>query len=397
MRTALIVAGGKGERLGRDGGKQLTCIAGEPVLSHTLRVFEECALVEAVVVVTDPERVAEYRAVAVDPVGSTKVVAVVPGGASRADSVRSGLSAVPGATSVIIVHDGARPLVTPATIAGAIEMLEQDEECAGVVVGHPSYDTLKQVDALGVVVGTPDRAAIWPAQTPQVFRAQALQDAYEQAAHTGWAGTDDASFVEHSGGKVRMFAGPQDNVKITVPEDLPMAEALLNARKGQAGMDGLRIGTGYDVHVLAEGRPLVLGGVTIPHERGLTGHSDADVLVHALMDAIAGALREGDIGRLFPDTDPRYAGASSVGLLREVAALMRDSGFRLVDADTVLVLEQPRIAPYREAMRTEIARALDVDVARVGVKATTTEGLGFAGRKEGVAAHAVVLLERRTL
>lgn len=160
-------------------------------------------------------------------------------------------------------------------------------------------------------------------------------------------------------------------------------------------MDGLRIGAGYDVHALVEGRPLVLGGVTIPHECGLTGHSDADVLVHALMDAIVGALREGDIGRLFPDTDPRYAGASSVGLLREVAALMRDRGFRLLDADTVLVLERPRIAPYREAMRTEIARALDVDVAHVGVKATTTEGLGFAGRKEGVAAHAVVLLERR--
>jgi 2-C-methyl-D-erythritol 2,4-cyclodiphosphate synthase len=265
----------------------------------------------------------------------------------------------------------------------------------GVVVGHPSYDTLKQVDGLGVVVATPDRATIWSAQTPQVFRAQALRDAYEQAARAGWTGTDDASFVEHSRGKVRVFAGPRDNVKITVPEDLPVVEALLRARKGQAGMDGLRIGAGYDVHALAEGRPLVLGGVTIPHERGLTGHSDADVLVHALMDAIVGALREGDIGRLFPDTDPRYAGASSVGLLREVAALMRDRGFRLVDADTVLVLEQPRIAPYREAMRTEIARALDVDVARVGVKATTTEGLGFAGRKEGVAAHAVVLLERR--
>jgi len=298
-------------------------------------------------------------------------------------------------TSVIIVHDGARPLVTAATIAGAIEMLEQDADCAGVVVGHPAYDTLKQVDGLDLVVATLDRATIWSAQTPQIFRAQALRDAYEQAASTGWTGTDDASFVEHSGGTVRVFAGPRDNMKITVPEDLQVAETLLRARKAEAGMDGLRIGVGYDVHAFAEGRPLVLGGVTIPHESGLAGHSDADVLIHALMDAIAGALREGDIGRLFPDTDPTYAGASSIGLLREVAALMREKGFRLVDADTVLVLEQPRIAPYREAMRTEIARTLDVDVARVGVKATTTEGLGFAGRKEGVAAHAVVLLERR--
>ncbi|HHJ98867.1 MAG TPA: 2-C-methyl-D-erythritol 2,4-cyclodiphosphate synthase, partial [Actinobacteria bacterium] len=297
-------------------------------------------------------------------------------------------------TSVFVVHDGARPLVTPATIAGAIEMLERDDGCAGVVVGHPSYDTLKQVDDLDVVVATPDRATIWSAQTPQVFRAQTLRDAYERAAHTGWTGTDDASFVEHAGGRVRVFAGPRDNVKITVPEDLRVAEALLQAREGRAGMDSLRVGTGYDVHAFTDGRALVLGGVTIPYERGLAGHSDADVLVHALMDAIVGALREGDIGRLFPDTDPRYSGASSVGLLREVAALMRERGFRLVDADTVLVLEEPRIAPYRESMRMEIARALDVDVERVGVKATTTEGLGFAGRKEGVAVHAVALLER---
>ena len=394
MRTAIIVAGGKGERLGRDEGKQLAHIGGEPVLSHTLRVFDACDLIDAIVVVTDPGRVAEYGSVAVDPVGSAKVVAVVPGGLSRSDSVRSGLSAAPGSTGVIVVHDGARPLVTPATITGAIEMLERDDECAGVVVGHPSYDTLKQVDDLDVVVATPDRATIWSAQTPQVFRAQALRDAYERAAHTGWTGTDDASFVEHAGGRVRVFAGPRDNVKITVPEDLRVAEALLRAREGRAGMDSLRVGTGYDVHAFTDGRALVLGGVTIPYERGLAGHSDADVLVHALMDAIVGALREGDIGRLFPDTDPRYSGASSVGLLREVAALMRERGFRLVDADTVLVLEEPRIAPYREAMRAGIARALDVDVERVGVKATTTEGLGFAGRKEGVAAHAVALLER---
>lgn len=394
MRTAIIVAGGKGERLGRDGGKQLARIAGQPVLSHTLRVFDECLLVDAVVVVVDPGRVEEYRSAAIDPVGSAKIVAVVPGGPSRADSVRSGLSATPDTSSVIIVHDGARPLVTPATIAGAIEVLEDDESCAGVVVGHPSYDTLKQVDRLDTVVATPDRAAIWSAQTPQVFRADALREAYERAAQSGWTGTDDASFVEHAGGRVRLFAGPRDNVKITVPEDVPVAEALLRARKGQVTMDALRIGAGYDVHAFAEGRPLVLGGVTIPHERGLAGHSDADVLVHALMDAIVGALREGDIGRLFPDTDPRYAGASSIGLLGEVAGLMREKGFRLVDADTVLVLEEPRIAPHRDAMRARIARALEVDVDRIGVKATTTEGLGFTGRKEGVAAQAMVLLER---
>ena len=392
MITAIVVAGGTGERLGREGGKQLALVARSPVLAHALDAFVRCDRIDAVVVVAHPQRIAEYRRAAVEPLDSPKIIAVVPGGETRMASVRAGLEAVPAASGIILVHDGARPLVTAELVGAAIAELEREPRLAGVVVGHPSYDTLKTVGPDREVLSTPDRAAIWAAQTPQVFRADALREAYRRAEAEGWTGTDDASLVEHAGGRVRMFVGPRDNMKVTVPEDLPVVDRILRSRRGESFVDDIRVGMGYDVHAFAEGRPLVLGGVTIPHTRGLAGHSDADVLVHALMDAILGALREGDIGRLFPDTDQAYAGISSIELLRRVAALMRERGFALLDADMVLILEQPKIAPHREAMRECVARALGVDVTGVGIKATTTERLGFTGREEGVAAQAVVLL-----
>lgn len=351
--------------------------------------------VDAMVVVVHPERVDEYRQHAVDASGASKVLEVVPGGATRMESVRAGLAAAPADSTVILVHDGARPLVSSQLIDEVIDRLECDRSLDGVVVGHPSYDSLKVVDAHGHVSGSADRAAIWAAQTPQVFRTEALRKAYDRAGVEGWEGTDDASIVERAGGQVVMHAGPRDNIKVTVPEDLLAVDRLLRARGGELAVESMRIGLGYDVHGFADDRPLVLGGVSIPWGRGLAGHSDADVLVHALMDAILGAMREGDIGGLFPDTDPQYAGISSIDLLNRVAHLMRTKGYELHDADTVLVLEEPKIAPYREAMRSTIAEALGVDVQHVGVKATTTEKLGFTGRGEGVAAHAVVLVRHR--
>lgn len=394
MITAVIVAGGTGERLGRQGGKQLARIAGLPVLAHTIRAFEDAARVDRIVVVAHPDRVEEYREHAVEASGAVKVIGIVPGGATRLGSVRSGLAATPAESSIILVHDGARPLVRPDLIDAAIVALEEDGSLDGVVVGHPSYDTLKVVGADQCILETADRSVIWAAQTPQVFRAHVLRRAYERASAEGWAGTDDASFVERIGGRVAMYCGPRDNMKVTVPEDLDVADTLIRLRKGEQAMDEVRIGLGHDVHAFAEDRALVLGGVRIPHERGLAGHSDADVLVHALMDAILGAMRAGDIGRLFPDTDPAYAGISSIELLRSVARLMRERGYELLDADTILVLEEPKIAPHRDAMRSAMAEALNVDMGRVGVKATTTEKLGFTGRGEGVAADAVVLMRR---
>ncbi|MDI6901229.1 MAG: 2-C-methyl-D-erythritol 4-phosphate cytidylyltransferase [Anaerosomatales bacterium] len=228
MNAAIIVAGGEGTRLGRDGGKQLAPVAGAPVLAHTVRAFEAASAIDVIIVVAHPLRLGEYEA-AVAGVAS-KLQAVVGGGDSRQESVAAGLESLPAETRVVAIHDGARPLVRPAVIDEAIRVLLEDPSAAGVVVGHPSYDTVKSVDADGYVERTEDRDRLWAAQTPQVFRAGALRAAYAAAARDGFAGTDDASLIEHDGGRVRLVLGPRDNIKVTVPEDLVVVDRLLAAR-----------------------------------------------------------------------------------------------------------------------------------------------------------------------
>lgn len=230
MNAAVIVAGGTGERSGLSSGKQLATVAGSPVLAHTLRVFDRCEAVDEIVVVVHPERIEEYRREAVDPLGSTKVRAVVGGGSTRQQSVAAGLAAVSHEADLIGVHDGARPLITAELVTTMFQTLAAKPSLAGLVVGHPSYDTLKAVDAQRRVLGTQDRSALWAAQTPQVFRAAALRDAYQRADAEDFTGTDDASLVERLGGAVEMFPGPRDNIKVTVPEDLLVVERLLTLR-----------------------------------------------------------------------------------------------------------------------------------------------------------------------
>lgn len=230
MNVAVIVAGGTGERSGLSSGKQLAKVAGQPVLAHTLRAFDACDAVDAIVVVVHPERIDEYVRQAIAPLGSAKVLATVPGGETRQLSMAAGLAAVPAEAAFIAIHDGARPLVEPPLIASVFTALAADEALAGLVVGHPSYDTLKSVDASGRILGTPDRDGLWAAQTPQVFRAGALREAYDRARAEGYAGTDDASLVERLGMPVGMFPGPRDNLKVTVPEDLLIIERLLALR-----------------------------------------------------------------------------------------------------------------------------------------------------------------------
>lgn len=237
MNAAIIVAGGSGERTGLGNGKQLALLGGRPVLQHTVAAFDACAAIDEIVVVVHPDRVDEYRAVAVDPVGSGKIAAVVAGGETRQASVAAGLAAVSTSADVVCVHDGARPLITPDVIADALQMLHATPELAGVVVGHPAYDTLKSVDAGAGITGTLDRSRIWVAQTPQVFRAQSLRAAYAAAEADGFVGTDDASLVERMGDALAMVAGPRDNVKITVPEDVLLVEQMLKAR-GEETSDG---------------------------------------------------------------------------------------------------------------------------------------------------------------
>lgn len=392
--VAIIVAGGTAERFGSSSGKQLAMVAGLPLLGHTLRAFDAASSVGLIVVVCPPDRVDEFERTAVEAAVLATGHAVVAGGLTRQESVRNGLSAIPGhrPESVIVVHDGARPLVTSELIDGAVATLLAEEDLCGLVVGHPAYDTIKTVVDRRIVA-TPDREGFWIAQTPQLFRRRPFEAAHAAAERRGFLGTDDAAVMEADGGLVWTYPGPRENLKVTVAEDLAIVEAVLSLKREREMTGSLRIGIGYDVHRFAAERPLVLGGVEIPHHVGLAGYSDADVLVHALIDALLGAVREGDIGHHFPDTDPAYAGISSMTLLERTAALVRDRGWLLVDADCVLVLEQPKIAAYRERMRRELADRLGVELDRVGVKATTTEGLGFTGREEGVAAQAVVLLQ----
>ena len=253
----------------------------------------------------------------------------------------------------------------------------------------PVKDTLKRTDEKGYILDTPDRAGLWRVQTPQVFDRAALCAAMEQALSEGWDFTDDCQLMEKAGHPVRLVTGLDTNLKLTTPEDIRLAQAIMNIDKEDKGM---RIGHGYDVHKLVEDRLLILGGVTIPYEKGLLGHSDADVLTHAVMDALLGAAALGDIGKLFPDNDPAYAGADSVALLRRVVERVAEEGYRIGNIDATILCQRPKLAPHIPQMREILAAACGVDTTCISVKATTEEGLGFTGSGEGIAAHCVCLL-----
>jgi len=366
--------------------KQFLPLAGRPILSHSLEAFERCAEVDSVVVVVAPGQEGRCRAEVTGPGGFGKACAVVPGGKERQDSVREGLLALDASVEVVAVHDGARPLVLPEQIDAVVSAARRD---GAAVLATPVTDTVKEV-AEHRVQQTLDRSRLWSVQTPQAFRLERIRSAHEAAREAAYLGTDDTVLVERLGHPVTIVPGRRDNIKLTTPEDLAMAEGILR-RRGDP-VDEARIGQGYDVHQLVEGRPLVLGGVQVPFERGLFGHSDADVLSHAVADALLGAVGEGDIGRHFPDTDPAYAGISSLVLLSKVAGLVSSARCRVTNIDATVMAERPRLAPHIPEMVRNIADSLGVPHTRVSVKATTTEGLGFVGRGEGIAALAVAMV-----
>ena len=386
MVYAILLAAGSGRRMGDVLPKQFLSLAGRPVLVHALAAFERARQVDRVVLVSLPDRVDRCREM-VRRWGIRKVTAVVKGGAQRQDSVAQGLGAVPDDASVIAVHDGARPLILPGQIDAVID-LARDKGSA--VLGAPVTDTVKEVEN-GRVLQTLDRSRMWRVQTPQAFRASILRRAHDAAARSGYVGTDDTSLVERVNAPVHVVTGREDNLKITAQEDLALAESILRSRAGSANTN-LRAGQGYDVHRLTAGRPLILGGVKVPFDRGLQGHSDADVISHAVADAILGAMGLGDIGGHFPDSDPAYAGISSLVLLKRVSGLVSDAGAEIVNVDATIIAQRPKLAPYIIDMRKKMAGALGIPVERVSVKATTTEGLGFAGAEEGIAAQAVALV-----
>ncbi len=379
----VLVAAGRGGRVGLPYNKVFHKVAGRSVLSRCLDVLSKSGYYDGAVLVLSASDLPLYEALVHAEGACPLVKHVARGGDCRQASVRNGLLRVPEDAQTISIHDAARALVPDAVLR---ETLASAIEYGSGVAATQVTDTIKRVNADGLAVETPDRASLRAVQTPQAFRADWIRSAHEKAAHDGHEATDDAALVERYVGPVRLCTSEQGgkNVKLTTMEDLHMREARL-------GAGAPRVGHGYDVHRLVEGRKCILCGVDVPHEKGLLGHSDADVATHALMDALLGACALGDIGRHFPDTDPRYKGADSIALLREVASLIAVAGCAVANVDLTIVCERPKLGPHVEAMRQRVAEALDVSVGAVNIKATTTEGLGFAGRGEGIEAHAVAI------
>ena len=384
MRTgnyAVVVAAGRGVRMGAAVNKVLLPLCGEPVIRHAVRAFCEADKIDGVVVVASSDETEQMRAALC---GLEKVCAIVPGGSTRQESVKNGLDALPKEARIALVHDGARPLISRELIARCIR---QTEDCGSAVVCTPVTDTVK-VEKDGCVVRTLDRSQLRAVQTPQCFCAGELKAAYEAAARDGVSVTDDASVMEHAGHSVHLLESSEVNFKLTTPEDLRRAEDIIGERRFMQRLP--RTGFGYDVHKLASGRRLILCGKEIPWEKGLDGHSDADVAVHALMDALLGAACLGDIGRLYPDNDPAFEGADSMKLLADVLRRVKDAGYAVVHADVTIVAQKPKLMPYMDEMRRNLENAMAG--AQVNVKATTTERLGFEGRGEGISAQAVATI-----
>lgn len=387
--AVVIVAAGRGARAGRElrAGrhpvpKQYALLAGQPVLTHVIAAFEACPGIDSISVVIHPDDRDLYDAAT--PRQATRLAAPVIGGTTRQDSVRNGLASLKAASpDVVLIHDAARPFVTPEIVARILAALETHQ---GAIAAEPLADTLKRDGGSGVVAGTVARAGLWKAQTPQGFHFGAIHAAHSRAAAEGRHDfTDDAAIAEWAGIDVALVPGTARNFKITTPEDMAMAEQLLEAR---APALETRTGTGFDVHAFCPGDHVWLAGVRIPHDRALDGHSDADAPLHALTDALLGAIGDGDIGQHFPPTDPAWKGAASHLFVEDAARRIASRGGRITNVDLTILCEEPRIGPHREAMRKAISTMLGIDPSRVAVKATTTERLGFTGRKEGIAALA---------
>ena len=383
--SAVLVAAGSSTRMGFD--KLSFDLGGETVLHRSIRAFDQCPQIGEIVLVAGKNRAfVEQQAV-----GCTKPVQIVAGGATRAESAKNGVLAAHG--ELVAVHDAARPFVSPAVIAA---VLEAAARCGAAAPAVPVKDTIKQavpgdgktVPEACLVHSTPDRSTLYAVQTPQCFdRTQYLAALQELDAEKARLVTDDCSLFELTGRSVQLTQGDYANLKIATREDLP--------RPVQKEETRMRIGHGYDVHRLVEGRKLILGGVEIPFEKGLLGHSDADVLAHAVMDAVLGAAALGDIGQHFPDNDPAYAGADSLELARHVARILSEHGYRVENIDATILCQRPKLAPHIPAMRANLAAAFGLPVDAVSVKATTEEHLGFTGEGLGIAAHAVALIEKR--
>ena len=359
-------------------------ILGESVLFRSVKAFEESRLVDSIVVVSREDEVEWAREELKD---FLKICAIVPGGKTRAESAKIGFAAIPESSTFVAIHDAARCLITKENIKAVAEAAFA---YGAATAATALTDTVKQMGEDGFVNKTLPRGELMLAQTPQIFSRELYNNALSITEGDDSI-TDDNMMVELAGAKVYPIDTGKQNIKITTIDDIEYAEFILERR---GNMSEIRIGHGYDVHRLVSDRKLILGGVDIPHDKGLLGHSDADVLVHAIMDAMLGACALGDIGRHFSDTDEKYRGISSLELLKNVNDLIKENGYSVVNIDATIVIQQPKIAPHIEKMKNNICKIIEIEQGRVNIKATTEENLGFTGSMEGVSAHAVALLKK---
>jgi 2-C-methyl-D-erythritol 4-phosphate cytidylyltransferase/2-C-methyl-D-erythritol 2,4-cyclodiphosphate synthase len=386
--SCVIVAAGRGERFG-DTAKVLTPVGGRPVLAWVLDAMQASRTVRDVVLVYGAHTEAPIRAL-VESGAWPKVVSLVPGGAERQHSMANGVRAVADDIDVVLVHDAARPLIRPALIDACTR---DAREHGAAILATPVSDTIKRV-ADRTIIGTVDRSTLWAAQTPQGFRRELLLDLCERALTGETAFTDEASLAEAFDIPVRIVPGDRLNMKLTHPEDIEVIDTLLRDRHGESTMQRLwpRVGIGYDVHRFAEGRKMILGGIEIPFERGLDGHSDADVLLHAIADALLGAAALGDIGVHFPPSDEQWRGMSSADIVRHAVRLLSEHGWQPVNIDASIIAEAPKVNPHVPAMRAGISAMTGLPEDAISIKATTNERMGFVGREEGIAALASAMI-----
>ena len=387
MVTVIFPAAGLSRRMKINTNKNFLELGGESVLVRTLKTFSKSARVKNLIVVVAESEIAEVEKI-LSVEKNLKPYKIVVGGSERQYSIANGLKFLPEDTEIILVHDAARPLVSQTVIENVIDAAEK---FGGAIAAVPAKNTIKFVDAENFVKSTPPRSELVEVQTPQGFRKNILLRAYKKAEEENFLGTDDASLVERLGEKIKIVTSDYKNIKITTPEDLKIAETFLSAERK---IPATRTGFGYDVHKLATGRKLILGGVEIPHELGLLGHSDADVLTHAIIDALLGAATLGDIGQHFPDTDAEFKDIDSTKLLAKVNELIQAEGWQIENIDSTIVAQKPKLAPHISKIRQKISEVLQIDLNSVNVKAKTEEGLGFTGSQQGISSYAVATLRR---
>jgi len=390
----IIPAAGIGSRMQADRPKQYLEVAGQTILEHTVHCFLSHPKFHSVSLgLSKDDRYWDEL-----PLASNSQIQLFEGGRERVDSVLNGLDSLLGIAKPddwVWVHDAARPCLSHQEIDDMISALAFVDD--GVVLAVPVHDTVKRANKNAQINQTVDRQGLWRAMTPQVFRFTQLKAALERSLDDQVCVTDESSAIEYCGGRPVLISGSDKNIKVTHPKDLGSVAKTMAENAGERSMSDLRIGTGFDVHAFGEGSEIILGGVTIPHNQGLIAHSDGDVLLHAIIDALLGALALGDIGKHFPDTDEEWKGADSRKLLRAVVSLIKQKGYRLGNLDSTIMAQVPKMSPHIDAMSDKLAQDLEVDVSDVSVKATTTERLGFTGRKEGIACQASVLLVKGSI